>query len=408
MLSHKYMVISVYIILLSCVLTIVLFFRNSLEIVLNPHTSPLIKNIKLNLNEFLHAVKQDNTPNQVFLRYFIALILLFIIICFISINVLFILLILRRLIKFDKEKKDALKVEYIQKLIIQYLYSDKPADVIVQLHRQQKRIVIDQLLVLYVSIIGNKARIVRQLFFQLKLDEYTYLKCNNYYWHVRVKYMDIASIMNISSVKNIAQRYMYSPNTLMRSCAIKAYLNLDSEHSFNYLHSFKKYITEWNQINLYNLIVKQSLPVPSFYQFLSSDNPTVVCFALKMIQLHIQTDRRRDVLQLLSHKNEAVRKETVITIKVLYIKEAVPILIANYETESELVRFEIIRTLAKLDTKESTTFLINLLKAEDFKLRMEIIKNISLTHRKRILTEFESNKEVVAIVKHVSDRRIMF
>jgi len=39
---------------------------------------------------------------------------------------------------------------------------------------------------------------------------------------------------------------------------------------------------------------------------------------------------------------------------------------------------------------------------------MEIIKNISLTHRKRILTEFESNKEVVAIVKHVSDRRIMF
>ncbi|MDR3704531.1 MAG: HEAT repeat domain-containing protein [Paludibacteraceae bacterium] len=402
------MVISVYIALLSCVLTIVFFFRNNLEIIFTTGKFPLITNLKFNLNEFIHAFNQDNTPHQVFLRYFIALVSLFIIICFISINVLFILLILRRLIKFDKEKKDALKIEHIQKLIIQYLYSDKSAYAIDQLRRQQKQIVVDQLLALYVSIVGNKARMVRELFFSLKLDEYVYMRCNNYYWHVRVKYMDIASIMKIERVKNIAQRYMHSSNSLMRTCAIKAYLNLDSEHSFDYLHRFKKYITEWNQINLYNLIVKQSLSVPSFYQFLSSDNPTVVCFALKMIQLHIQTERRREVLQLLLHKDTAVRKEVVITIKVLYIKEAVPLLMANYKTESELVQFEIIRTLAKLDTEESTLFLINLLNVDDFKFRMEIIKNISLTYRKRILTEFESNKEIVAIVKHVSDKRIMF
>lgn len=408
MLSHKYMVISVYIALLSCVLTIMFFFRNTLMVVVNQHSSLLIKNIKFNLTEVIHAFNQDNTPHQVFLRYFIALVLLFIIICFISINVLFILLILRRLIKFDKEKKDAVKVEHIQKLIIQYLYSDKPILAIIQLHRQQKPIVIDQLLSLYVSIVGNKARMIRELFFSLNLDEYVYLRCNNYYWHVRVKYMDIASIMKMEQAKNIAKRYMDSSNPLMRTCAIKAYLNLDSEHSFDYLHSFKKYITEWNQINLYNLIVKQSLHIPSFYQFLSSENPTVVCFALKMIQLNIQTERRSEVLQLLLHKDILVRQEVVKTIKVLYIKEAVSILIANYETESESVRFEIIRTLAKLDTAESTSFLIDLLKIEDFKLRMEIIKNISLTYRKHILTVFESNKEIVAIVKHVSDKRIMF
>jgi hypothetical protein len=335
-------------------------------------------------------------------------VLLFIILCFISINILFILIILRRLIKFNKEKKDALKIEHIQKLIIQYLYSDQPANAILQLRRQQKQIVIDQLLALYVSIIGNKARMVRELFFSLQLDEYVYQKCNNYYWHVRVKYMDIASTMKMERVKNIAKKYMDSSNPLMRTCAIKAYLNLDSEHSFDYLHHFKKYITEWNQINLYNLIVKQSLTVPSFYQFLSSNNPTVVCLALKMIQLHIQTEKRSEILGLLLHKDISVRKEAVRTIKVLSIKEAIPILIANYDTESAPVRLEIIRTLAKLDTPESTSFLIELLKLDDFKLRMEIIKNISLIHRKRILTEFESNKEIVSIVKHVSDRRIMF
>lgn len=410
MLSHRYIITSIYITVLSFVAAIVLYFWQPLAVMLNPSCSPVIKHIRADLNDFsCIIVNKESLSQDVFLHYYIALIFLFIVLCFISINVLFIVLVMRRIIKFRKEITNAAKEEYIQQQVIQYLYTDRQAETLENLRHEPKKVVIDQLLALYVDIIGNKADLVRQLFFQLKLDEYVYLRCNNYYWHVRVKYMDIASIMKIRTVKDIAQKYIHSSNPLMRSCAIKAYLNLDLKHSFDYLHEFKKTISEWNQINLYQLVVRQSIPVPSFYQYLSSDNPTVVCFALKMIQLNIQTDGSREaLLRLLQHPASSVRKEAIITMRILYVTEAVAPLISMYKDEDEVVRMEIIRTLAKLDTEEAVPFLTELLRHENFSVKMEVLKNISLVHRNNILAQFESDKEVVAIVQHVSDRRIMF
>lgn len=361
------------------------------------------------IRAFFHAVLDFLSTKEHFKtnfnRIYLSFILFSIILCFVSIIILFLILTWRRISLHRNEKRYKAEVKIVQELIMQYLYSDKSTEAASVLKKRSKRVVVEQIVALYLTIIGSKAESVRNLFFLLKLDKYVKMRCNNHFWHVRVKYMDIASTLKVKSVRPIAKRYINSSNPLMRTCAIKAYLNLDSNHSFDYLNDFTKPITTWNIINLYNLMIRQSLPVPEFKKYLSSKNASVVCFSLKMIQMY---DQEVELIHLLTHKSKTVRQEAVITIRALRKNDLVSELAHRYHHEVKIIKIEIIRTLAALATEEAVLFIAKHINHQDFHLKMEVFKTLLPENRALLLAHSEPDFETQNVANNVEQSRLIW
>ena len=76
---------------------------------------------------------------------------------------------------------------------------------------------------------------------------------------------------------------------------------LSDDDPFEFLSHLKRPFSLWEQITLHELIIQHNIPVPSFKKWLTSPNPTVVMFALRMIREFKQKDAEDDVRETLDH-----------------------------------------------------------------------------------------------------------
>ncbi len=362
---------------------------------------PYLIALKEYYQEYIPFLLDDNPAQNSFIRYVVPLILFFISISVVSIVVLFFLLIIRRFSKLRQEIVDKIHNNRVEKLIIEYLYTQSPFAV-TNLKLFSKARVIKPLVVLHENIIGNKASLTNALFYELKLDAFVAKKIDSIFWHVRIKYMLVASSMNIVSVIDKIKRNINDQNSDVRNAAQNALLTLDKSHSFDFLHQVDYPISKWQQISLHRTIVRESIPLPNFGDFLMSKNDTVVIFALIMIESFYQRDNAEKVIALLKHSNEAIRHQALHVVKALDYKEAAPELIAKFSNESTHIQVDIVEALAKFDTPDSVDFLKKLLEKSDFKINWAIIKNMSSSTLKKIVGDNPPSAELEKMIKHLA------
>lgn len=355
--------------------------------------------------QYINSLQIDNSEQYIIINYSLPYILYCLTVSIISIVFLFIYLVLRRINKINKALYKKNSVGHIQNLIIDYLYNENQQS-LDKLKKEKnnnfRKNVVKQLVVLNDNFIGNKSKLIKDLFYKLELDKLTNKKLNSFFWDQRVRYLRVAATMDIVPLLEKVKENINSNNCNVRDAAQLALVKLNKKNPFEFLNEIKRPISTWQQLNFHHLIERESIPVPKFANYLSSNNMSVVIFSLRMIEAFNQNEEQIKIIKLLLHKETEVRHQALHTIKELNIKEATPVLIEKYSLENLHIQLDIIEALAMNDTEESIVFLSSLLPSENFDINWAILKNLNEKSRKQVIETITTTPEINLMLQQLA------
>lgn len=405
MITHRRMMFVVY--LATFVLLIALMIRIDDWL-----TSPLVADapgwvvsVHSICTQFIFQSVDLRQESNMLFRFLFPLIIIMAILSCISIGLLLLVVVNMRLFSQLKIRRYNYYTNKAQKYILQYI--DNGNEVAVsELKRIPPKIVTDQIILLFNSIIGKKALLLKKLFYELNCHKFVLSRAGSFLWCNRLRYLPVASAMQITEAKEYARKTIDCYMPLVRNEAEMAYFNLEGDHSMEFLRGFTRVLSEWHQLHFYNLMVRKSIPPPDFSTFFQEKNASVVAFALHMTRLFRQKENGLLVIPYLQHKNESVRKQAILALRDLEVKEAIPDLIDLYNREESRLKVEIIRVLGFLRTDDAMEFLISEMATTDVLIRIEILRSLDYSHRSLLLNNIDNFEGLEEIVKHVSDNRI--
>ncbi len=219
--------------------------------------------------------------------------------------------------------------------------------------------------------------------------------------------------MNITEANQIIEKSLNSKNDILNGEAQLSLVQLNSETPFSFLSRLRNFFPLWNQINVHNLLTISNIAIPQFSNWLSSDNSTIVTFALRMIRYFQQQKSVNEIIGLLKHSDESVRAEAIKTLSKLGIGDALGSLKNSYEMETDRNKILIIKALQSIPDESNLKFLGELLRDIDNNVKLEAAKAIvalgPIGTSKLMMTKMTAqmeNIELIPLINHALDNRI--
>lgn len=320
-----------------------------------------------------------------------------------------------KMIRLEK-KKQFLREEY-QTMLVNYLFTKEINQDLVEKFKKvtsarfNRKILIDQMIDLSITLSGDEKERLKLLYLELKLDRDSYKKALSSKWHIKAKGFRELAFMNIHSADKEIARCLSSRNNILRMEAQFAMIRLNPDNSFGFLDELEKKFTLWEQLNVYETITFHHLELPNFEKLLFSKNNSVVLFALRMIKVFKQSTAYSSLVKLLAHENPEVRNLTIQVLGNLKLKDSLIHLKRIYKTETYENCIAILHAMANMPDEEMLGFLKLVLdKEDDVQLQIEAAIAINKISEKgpttlnNLLNSDYKNYQI--IVKHVLDKRI--
>jgi hypothetical protein len=334
----------------------------------------------------------------------------------ISITTMIILLVIILLNRRRIEKEEQLHqylLEKYQSLIINYLFGDASIEdfrsIASDIYRRQ--VLIDQIIDVNINLKGDERNKLLNLYKLLNLDRDSITKAHDRHWHKKIKGFRELAFMNIKDANVAIYKALNSSNEILRMEAQIALVRLSDDNPFEFLSRLTSHFSLWEQITLHELIIQHNLPLPSFQKWLTSTNPTVVLFALRMIREFKQKESEDIVRETLLHPDSSVRYLAVQVAGDLDMRSTLETMKHMYKNQEYKICLEIIKSMGKMPDISMMGFLKLVLdKEDDVQLQIEATKAIENNGEEGVnvlvkLMESEY-KNYNIIIKHVLDRRI--
>ncbi len=346
----------------------------------------------------------------------VALVNALIITIILSVTTMIILLVIILLNRNRMEKEAKLRqylLEQYQGLIVDYLFGDATAKefkpIASDIYRRQ--VLIDQMIDVSINLKGDAGDKLKKLYLDMDLDKDSLNRAFSRRWHVKVKGFRELAFMNIRDANDEIYNALNSRNEILRMEAQIALVRLSERDPFDFLTKLKRPFSVWEQISLHELIVHHDIPVPEFKRWLTSENATVVMFALRMIREFRQLDAEPDVQRVLLHRDNRVSQLAVQVAGDLNMKSTLDTMKRMYKYQDYNLCLEIVRSMGKMPELAMMGFLKLVLdKEDDVQLQIEAtkaIENMGEEGVKALVKLMKSEyKNYNIIVRHVLDRRI--
>ena len=334
----------------------------------------------------------------------------------ISIVTMIILLVIILLNRNRMEKEEELHqylLEKYQSLIINYLFGYGTAEEFrsIASDTYRRQVLIDQMIDVSINLKGNESNKLFSLYKLLGLDRDSINKANSRHWHKKIKGFRELAFMNIKDANDSIYKALNSANEILRMEAQIALVRLSDDNPFEFLSHLTTHFSLWEQITLHELIIHHNIPLPSFQKWLTSPNPTVVTFALRMIREFKQKESEDIVRETLLHPDPSVRHLAVQVAGDLDMRSTLGTMKHIYKNQEYKICLEIVKSMGKMPDISMMGFLKLVLdKEDDIQLQIEATKAIRNNGEegvKALVKLMESEyKNYSIIIKHVLDRRI--
>jgi hypothetical protein len=334
----------------------------------------------------------------------------------ISIATMLILLMIILLNRTSMEKREQLRQylsETYQSMIIDYLFYDTDPEKFRSIASDtfRRQVLIDQMIDVSVNLKGDAEKKLTALYKHLGLDRDSINRAKDHRWHKKIKGFRELAFMEIKDANSEIFKALNSRNDILRMEAQIALVRLSDENPFEFLSYLTSPFSLWEQITLHELIIQHDLPVPQFKKWLTSSNPTVVMFALRMIKQFDQIEAENDVRETLSHPSQDVRHLAVQVAGDLNMRSTLEVMKRMYKNQDLKTCLEIIKAIGKMPDPSIMSFLKLVLdKEDDVQLQIEATKAIENHGEEgvRALVRLMKSeyKNYNIIVRHVLDRRI--
>lgn len=334
----------------------------------------------------------------------------------ISVATMIILLVVILLNRTRMEREARIRqylLEKYQALIIDYLFGNTEAGAFRPIASDfyRRGVLVEQMIDVSVNLKGDSGEKLTSLYKELELDRDSVRRARSRKWHVKIKGFRELAFMNITEANDEMFRALNSRNEILRMEAQIALVRLGGLEPFEFLSHLKRPFSLWEQIMLHDLIIHHDITVPDFSRWLSSENPTVVMFALRMIREFRQNDTEQEVRKVLLHRNPEVSRLAIEVAGDLGMKTTLDTLKRMYKFQEYNNCLEIVKTMGKMPEMAMMGFLKLVLdKEDDVQLQIEAVKAIENMGEEGVKTLVKimksEYKNYNIIVRHVLDRRI--
>ena len=335
----------------------------------------------------------------------------------ISITTMIILLVIILLNRKRMEKEEKLHqylLEKYQSLIINYLFGNASPEEFrsIASDTYRRQVLIDQMVDVSLNLKGVEGKKIQSLYKLLSLDKDSIARAYNHRWHIKIKGFRELAFMNIKDANVTLYKALNSKNEILRMEAQIALVRLCDDNPFEFLSHLTSHFSLWEQITLHDLIIQHNIPLPSFQKWLTSPNPTVVTFALRMIREFEQRESEENVRKILIHPDPSVRYLAVQVAGDLDMRSTLKTMKHMYKNQEYKICLEIIKSMGKMPDISMMGFLKLVIdKEDDVQLQIEATKAIKNNGEKGVkaLVKLMSSeyKNYNIIIKHVLDRRIV-
>jgi len=332
---------------------------------------------------------------------------------FFSMLVLLVVILLNR----NRMEKEARLRQYLleqyQSLIIDYLFGNTGSEAFRKIASDdyRRQVLIDQMIDVSVNLKGDSEEKLMKLYMELNLDDDSIARARSRKWHKKIKGFRELAFMGIRDGNSEMYKALNSRNEILRMEAQIALVRLSDENHFDFLSQLKRPFSLWEQITLHDLIIQHEIPVPDFQKWLSSTNPTVVMFALRMIREFRQTNAEPEIRKALLHRDPRVSRLAVEVSGDLDLRTTLDTMKRMYKFQEYNNCLEIVKSMGKMPEQSMLGFLKLVLdKEDDVQLQIEAVKaieNMGEVGVQALVKVMKSEyKNYNIIVRHVLDRRI--
>ncbi|HUH33775.1 MAG TPA: HEAT repeat domain-containing protein [Daejeonella sp.] len=240
-----------------------------------------------------------------------------------------------------------------------------------------RQLVINELMFLHKNFSGKVNTLISTIYVWLELEKHSKRKLNSWRWFIKAEGIEELSELGIESEADRLLAYVNSKNITLRMQAQSGYLQLSKKDPFIFLDYADQNLLTWHQINLMDVLNRRKdIPLPVFSRWFTSTNNSVVIFCIRLMVRFHQMESVKELLKLIKHPDEEVRKEMIIAIGELSLVDSERHLTIHFLNETLSCRLEIIKAVGKIASGDEFDFLSRLVYSPDFELRFEAAKAI--------------------------------
>jgi hypothetical protein len=271
-------------------------------------------------------------------------------------------------------------------------------------HPTARQYAIENLITNKKSFSGAVADNIRDLYEKLGFKNDSVKKMQSRKWFVQAKGIQELAIMDQNDQIIKVYRLTNSKNELVRNEAQNAITQWSGFKGLRFLDVVRYEISEWQQIQLLVLLKNfTQQEMPKLRNWLSSQNDTVVVFALRLAETYQQFGVKDKVEDCLFHRNEKVRVQAVNTLSKIGDNKSADKMTVQYSNESQQNQINILNRLPLIAGEEHLSFLAGQLNAEDDFIKLSAARAIAEMHHLEVLEEkaTEQPEPYQHILKHV-------
>lgn len=274
-----------------------------------------------------------------------------------------------------------------------------------------KRLVEQELVRYHAQFTGKTAEVLRQLYITLRLDKLAYKRLKSSHWEVQVMCIKCLAQLNIREAAPKFLAFTDDEIGNLRMEAQAAFLKLSNEQPFRFLDRAKEHILDWHQLVLIDVITKsKSIQIPSFSQWLHSENYTVVLLCLKLIRYYQQFDALPALSKLLYHPNAKVRLLAIDLLGQFEAHSSEQELVTYYPSANANEKEAIIQALGRIASGKQLNFLVEQTKDNPYPLVFNSLKAIQAhgAAGQKIIEDLHALAipQQQSIIKHLLDHRL--
>mgnify|MGYP003604849814 CR=1 FL=1 len=267
-----------------------------------------------------------------------------------------------------------------------------------------KKIIIDDMIRFKQNIEGTSSKQITILYKALKLDKYskklfkdvrTFHKCEGFYHFQALNYKK-----GIPFIKP----YLKHKDVVIQSTANMTYISLTENYadSFNEL---KSGVSDLTIIKLMDIIHIKKIKIPAnIDEWLETNHNSVTKLALKIMVFYNYTNKAKEIIELVKHPDNELKREAIISVRKLFLSEAKNNLLEIFDTASSEIQFEILETLKVIGDKSLILFLEKqILNLHDTDLRLKAVDCLNSIDENSLNLLAINNFDTQRMVKHVRE-----
>ncbi|MDH3381160.1 MAG: HEAT repeat domain-containing protein [Flavobacteriaceae bacterium] len=237
-------------------------------------------------------------------------------------------------------------------------------------NKSDRKVIQNLILTLHDDLTGELAEFLETLYYDLGLVQYSLKKMNSPVWFIKIKGIREVTQMKVKDVYTETLMLINHKNQLLRSEAQLTMVKLYQFEGLKFLDTLDFPITEWQQILLIEEIQSiRNQEIPNLTNWLYSKNDSVICFSLKLVKLFNQIQMKDDLIKLVQHPSEKVRRTAIDILGYFRILEAKTILKQIFKNSAAETQLFIIQALSQLSDKKDIPFFEKQLNSADFDIK---------------------------------------